>query len=64
VVGTDPEPLIWAGTTDARYVREPVVCYGPLAGNKHGVDEWVDLETTRRTAVVVAATAARWCAGT
>ena len=41
-------------TTDARYVEGPCCCYGPAAGNIHGIDEWVDLDSIRATAVTVA----------
>jgi acetylornithine deacetylase len=49
-------------TTDARYVEGPCCCYGPIAGNIHGIDEWVDLASMRDTAVTVALIASRWCA--
>jgi len=49
-------------TTDARYADEPCSCYGPSAGNIHGIDEWVDLASVRDTAITVALVAARWCA--
>ena len=38
---------VFTGTTDARYVTGPCYCYGPLAGNLHGIDEWVDLASCR-----------------
>lgn len=49
-------------TTDARYVRGPCCCYGPVAGNIHGIDEWVDIDSIADTSVTVALLAARWCA--
>ncbi len=64
VLGTDEPPgtKLSTATTDARYVEGPCTCYGPIAGNIHGIDEWVDLRSVRDTAVTVALVAARWCA--
>jgi acetylornithine deacetylase len=59
--GSAPGVKTSTATTDARYVEGPCLCYGPSAGNIHGTDEWVDLETTRATAVAVALIASRWC---
>lgn len=59
-----PEPAgtkLSTATTDARYVEGPCSCYGPIAGNIHGIDEWVDLASVRDTAVTIALLAARWC---
>jgi acetylornithine deacetylase/succinyl-diaminopimelate desuccinylase-like protein len=36
------------------------MCYGPIAANLHGSDEWVDLDSLNTTAAVVALTAAEW----
>lgn len=58
--GAPPARRVLAGTTDARSVRGPCLCYGPLAGNLHGIDEWVDLDSVQRVARVVAATLAAW----
>jgi acetylornithine deacetylase len=52
---------ISTATTDARYVTGPCLCYGPAAGNIHGIDEWVDLASVRDTALAVALVASRWC---
>lgn len=49
-------------TTDARYVAGPCTCFGPIAGDIHGTDEWVDLASVRQTAISVALCIARWCA--
>ena len=43
----------FTATTDARQV-EGALCYGPLAGNLHGADEWVDIASLEQTARVVA----------
>lgn len=56
-----PEAALSTATTDARYVEGPCACYGPIAGNIHGIDEWVDLASVRDTALTVALTAASWC---
>jgi acetylornithine deacetylase len=60
--GRDPEALVSAGTTDARFVDGPALCYGPRSGNAHGTDEWVDLASVRDTARLAALTAAAWTA--
>jgi acetylornithine deacetylase len=62
VVGAEPETAAFTATTDARYAEGPCLCYGPEAGNLHGNDEWVDVETLVRTATVVALTTAAWTA--
>jgi len=59
--GSPPDAFFSTGTTDARYVNGPALCYGPVAGNTHGVDEWVDLDTAKATAVAVALATAMWC---
>ena len=58
--GDPPGRTVLTATTDARFVTGPCVCYGPLAGNYHGTDEWVDLESVRDTALGAAVIAARW----
>jgi acetylornithine deacetylase len=62
VLGGEPELVAQTGTNDGRYVEAPCLCYGPAAGNIHGTDEWVDVETLHTAATVVALTAARWTA--
>jgi len=59
VVGASVLRTAFTATTDARQV-EGALCYGPLAGNLHGADEWVDLGSLEATARVVALFAARW----
>jgi acetylornithine deacetylase len=61
--GRDEPPgcKLSTATTDARSVRGPCTCYGPRAGNIHGIDEWVDLASIRDTAVTIALIASRWC---
>ncbi len=56
-----PGRKLSTATTDARYVSGPCCCYGPSAGNIHGIDEWVDIASTRDTAITIALTASRWC---
>ena len=41
VAGSRAAFAAFTATTDARYV-EGGLCYGPIAGNLHGADEWVD----------------------
>ena len=43
------------------YYDVPATCYGPLGGNLHAPDEWVDLESVRQVTKVLAATAMAWC---
>jgi acetylornithine deacetylase len=52
--GERPVFGVFTGTTDARYVEGPCYCYGPLAGNLHGIDEWVDLASCRGVAETIA----------
>jgi acetylornithine deacetylase len=59
IAGSVPGFAGWTATTDARYV-EGALSYGPLAGNLHGADEWVDVESLETIAQVVAVTASRW----
>jgi acetylornithine deacetylase len=65
VVGGEPEFLTFTATTDARlfnlYFDTPATCYGPLGGNLHAPDEWVDLDSLRTTTKVLASTAMDWC---
>lgn len=61
--GGKPERTAVAATTDARWVSGPCLCYGPTAGGTHAIDEWVDLESVRDTALAVALVVARWCYG-
>jgi acetylornithine deacetylase len=59
-IGVPPARRVLAGTTDARSVGGPCICYGPFAGNLHGVDEWVDLASVQSVARVVANTLVAW----
>lgn len=58
--GTPPARQALAATTDARSVRGPCVCYGPIAGAIHGSDEWVDVDSLEAVAAAVALTIADW----
>ena len=53
--------MLSTATTDARYVDGPCACFGPIAGNIHGTDEWVDLDSVRDTALIAALAIAGWC---
>jgi acetylornithine deacetylase len=57
--GARPAFGVFTGTTDARYVTGPCYCYGPLAGNLHGIDEWVDLASCQAVAETIALVLAR-----
>ena len=58
--GSAPARLALPGTTDARSVTGPCVCYGPLAGAIHASDEWVDIDSTEAVACALALTIAAW----
>lgn len=59
------EPYASTATTDARffqlYAGTPATCYGPVGGNLHAPDEWVDLDSLLDTTRVLARTIADWC---
>ncbi len=65
VTGSELEPLVSTATTDARfynlYYGIPATCYGPVGGNLHAPDEWVDLASVLDTTRVLALTALDWC---
>ncbi len=65
VLGGEAEAFASSATTDARvfnlYGDIPATCYGPEAQNIHGIDESVSIESTVRTAQVLALFMARWC---
>jgi acetylornithine deacetylase len=65
VLGTPLETFAFTGTTDVRffnlYADTPATCYGPLGGNLHAPDEWVDLDSVRRVTEVLALAAMDWC---
>jgi acetylornithine deacetylase len=44
-----------------RYVSKPGVCFGPVAYNIHGPDEYVDLDSVLLTAKVLATHIVDWC---
>lgn len=49
---------------DARFAASfgmPAACTGPIAGNVHGADEWVDIPSVIATTQVLAKTILRWC---
>ena len=52
-------------TTDARFFQLyggiPATCYGPEAGNTHGIDEWVSIDSMMEVTQVLALFMARWC---
>jgi acetylornithine deacetylase len=62
LTGSAAKLSAFTATTDARQA-EGALCYGPLAGELHGPDEWVDIASLEQTALVVAQTAARWLTG-
>lgn len=52
-------------TTDIRYYYlyydTPATCYGPVGGNMHAANEWVDLESVKNCTKVYAAFLLKWC---
>lgn len=65
LAGRDVAFNAFTGTTDARffnlYGNIPATCYGPVAANIHGIDEWVSIDSMLEVASVLAAFTARWC---
>lgn len=65
LLGRPLEPYVSTATTDARYYNLyygiPATCYGPLGGNLHAPDEWVDLASVQDVTRVLAATVLAWC---
>jgi acetylornithine deacetylase len=65
VAGKPVEYFASTAVTDVRFWTEhwkkPATCYGPQAGQLHGPNEWVDLESVRQTTQVIAATVMDWC---
>ncbi len=60
VHGSAPVRQSLAGTTDARSVHGPCICYGPVAGAIHATDEWVEIQSVEAVASAVALTIAAW----
>jgi acetylornithine deacetylase len=66
VHGERPALLATTATTDARhFVRNgiPAVCFGPRAGQIHGIDERVSRSSIAETARVLADFISDWCGG-
>ena len=65
VTGSEIEFYTFTGTTDIRffnlYYGIPATCYGPVGGNLHAPDEWVDLDSVKEVTQVLALTAMDWC---
>ncbi|MBN8508582.1 MAG: ArgE/DapE family deacylase [Burkholderiales bacterium] len=65
VAGGQAPLLASTATTDARFFQLyggiPATCYGPQAGNTHGIDEWVSIDSLIEVAQVYALFIARWC---
>jgi acetylornithine deacetylase len=52
---------------DARFAEKygmAAACTGPIAGNVHGADEWVDIPSIMTTVKILAKTILRWCGHT
>lgn len=65
VVGAPVECRPSTATIDNRFFDLhygiPSVCYGPLGGQLHAPDEWVDLESVRQCTRVIAGSLLDWC---
>lgn len=64
VTGRDVEIHTETATSDMRVFNQygiPATWYGPIAGNLHAPDEWVDLESLRETTKVLALAVMDWC---
>ena len=65
VVGSPLKRTVFPGTADARYfdpgAGEEATYYGPTGGNIHAPDEYVELESIRQVARVVARLIVEWC---
>ncbi|MBT3372706.1 MAG: ArgE/DapE family deacylase [Rhodospirillaceae bacterium] len=65
VHGEGLQRRVGTGTTDARffglYANTPGMVYGPRAVDIHGFNEWVDLESVRKSTQAIALFMANWC---
>ena len=65
ITGSEMEFYTFTGTTDIRffnlYYGIPATCYGPVGGNLHAPDEWVDLNSVKEVTQVLALSAMDWC---
>ena len=65
VYGAALKQSVITGTTDARifglYANTPGLVYGPRAVDVHGFNEWVDLESVRKSTQAIALFMANWC---
>ncbi len=59
------QTIPFTATIDNRFFENyygiPNVCYGPLGGQLHAPDEWVDLESVRACTRTLAGTLIDWC---
>jgi acetylornithine deacetylase len=65
VVKKPLERTVITCTTDIKYYNLyydiPATCYGPVGGNMHGLNEWVDLDNLKEVTKVYADFILRWC---
>lgn len=63
--GQDLDYFVSTCTTDIRfynlYYGIPATCYGPIGGNMHGADEWIDLPSVKAVTKTYAAFILEWC---
>lgn len=65
LTGQEAEEYIATCTTDLRafhfFGKGQATCYGPVGGNFHGANEWVDIASIQAVAQTYALFLARWC---
>jgi acetylornithine deacetylase len=65
VIGAEAQdsvlPLVADTRFYGRYYGIPSLCYGPIAGQAHGYDEFVDLASLKQATTVIALMVAGWC---
>ena len=60
-VPADLQAEIVSSVRALRAELESLLCYGPHAGDIHGIDEWVSLDSACDVAAVIALLLADWC---
>jgi acetylornithine deacetylase len=65
VYGGTPEDLVFTALTDTRFygLNEgiPSLCFGASGGEMHGFNEYVELESLKKTTKAMALFIAEWC---
>jgi acetylornithine deacetylase len=65
VTGGEAHETVLPAVTDCRfygrYYGIPSLCYGPTAGDGHGFDEYVELDSLKQATLVIAGFIGEWC---